>query len=125
MVTYFVVPVLVVDGVGPVEAVRRSSRILKRTWGESLAGEGGLGLISMVFVVPVFLAIPLAFLASELSGALVVVVLSCAVAYFAVVLLVFSALNAVFRAGTYLYATTGQVPAELDAKLVAHAFHAK
>ena len=34
--TYFVVPVLVTDGVGPVKAIKRSSGILRRTWGESL-----------------------------------------------------------------------------------------
>src|SRR6185295_20379099 len=48
VLTYFVVPVLVVDGVGPVQAVQRSSEVLKRTRGESLTGEGGLGLISFL-----------------------------------------------------------------------------
>ena len=46
-ITYFVVPVLVVDGVGPIEAIKRSSAILKRTWGEAVAGEGGLGIIAL------------------------------------------------------------------------------
>ena len=49
VVTYFVVPVVVVDGVGPIEAVKRSSAILRRTWGEAIGGEGGLGLISLPF----------------------------------------------------------------------------
>ena len=44
--TFFVVPVLVVDGLGPIAALKRSAAILKRTWGESLGGEGGLGLIA-------------------------------------------------------------------------------
>jgi hypothetical protein len=52
--TYFVVPVLVTEGVGPVKAVKRSSGILRRTWGESLAGSGGLGLISFLFMLPLF-----------------------------------------------------------------------
>lgn len=44
IVTYFVVPVLVVDGVGPIQAVKRSSAILKRTWGESVAVQAGSAL---------------------------------------------------------------------------------
>jgi Family of unknown function (DUF6159) len=52
--TYFVVPVVVVDGLGPIAAVKRSAEILKRTWGESIGGVGGLGIISFVASLPVF-----------------------------------------------------------------------
>jgi len=37
-ITYFVLPVLVVEGLGPVGAVKRSSSILKQTWGEAATG---------------------------------------------------------------------------------------
>ena len=52
--TFFVIPVLVVDGLGPIAAVKRSAAILKRTWGESLGGEGGLGLIAFAASLPAF-----------------------------------------------------------------------
>jgi hypothetical protein len=126
VVTYFVVPVLVVDGVGPIEAVKRSSSILKRTWGESLAGEGGLGIVSFLLMLPVFLVgLPLGFLAADTSPALVVVVAAVAVLYIAVLSIVFAALNTIFRAGTYLYATTGQAPTAFDPALLQNAFHSK
>jgi hypothetical protein len=32
--TYLVVPLLVVEGVGPVDAIKRSGSLLKQTWGE-------------------------------------------------------------------------------------------
>jgi hypothetical protein len=65
VVTYFVVPVLVVEGVGPIEAVKRSSAILMRTWGESVGGEGGLGLISVLLVLPAMLVFALVAAASQ------------------------------------------------------------
>src|SRR5207237_10704447 len=41
--TYFVVPVLVVEGVGPLTAIQRSTKVLYRTWGESIGGAGRPG----------------------------------------------------------------------------------
>ena len=43
--TYFVVPVLVVEKVGPWEALKRSTTLIRRTWGEALVGNMGIGLI--------------------------------------------------------------------------------
>ena len=37
--TYFVVPILVVEQVGPLEALKRSTSLMRRTWGETLAGK--------------------------------------------------------------------------------------
>jgi hypothetical protein len=45
VMTYFVVPVLVVEGVGPFEAIGRSRKIMRKTWGESLVANFGVGLI--------------------------------------------------------------------------------
>ena len=52
LVTYLVVPVLVVEGVGPVEALKRSASLLRRTWGEQVVGNFSIGLIiGLAFVV--------------------------------------------------------------------------
>lgn len=126
IVTYFVVPVLVVDGLGPIAAVKRSSNILKRTWGESLGGEGGLGIVSFLLVLPAFLIVlPVAFLASDVSPVLMAAVVAAGVLYVVAISLVFAALNTIFRAGTYLYATTGQAPGAIDPQLLQTAFHRK
>ena len=49
VITYFVVPVLVTEKVGPVTAVKRSAAILRSKWGESLAGEARIGLLGALF----------------------------------------------------------------------------
>ncbi len=43
IVTYLVVPVLVVEKAGPIEAVKRSTALLKKTWGEALTRTSASG----------------------------------------------------------------------------------
>ncbi len=43
--TFFVVPVLVVDNVGPIDAVKKSVDVLKKTWGESLVAQFGASIV--------------------------------------------------------------------------------
>jgi hypothetical protein len=124
VVTYFVVPVLVVDGVGPIEAIKRSSAILRRTWGESLAGEGGLGLISFLLLLPAFLILGLAFAGANPGIALAVVV-PLVILYTLALALVFGTLGAIFRTGTYVYATTGKAPSNMDPALLQGVFRKK
>ena len=45
MATFLVVPVLVTRDVGPVDAVKESAELLRRTWGENLIGNLGLGFV--------------------------------------------------------------------------------
>ncbi len=45
LATFLVVPVLVVEDVGPIEAIRQSAAYLKRTWGEQIVGNLGMGLV--------------------------------------------------------------------------------
>ena len=56
--TFFVVPILVVEKTGPIEAVKRSVSVMGRTWGESLSANFGIGFITMIGMaigmIPVF-----------------------------------------------------------------------
>jgi hypothetical protein len=49
-------PVLAVEEIGPIEAVKRSASLLKRTWGEQIAGNlgDGVGLCLATFFVLFF-----------------------------------------------------------------------
>jgi hypothetical protein len=126
VVTYFVVPVLVVDGVGPIEAVKRSAAILKRTWGEAVAGEGGLGIIGFLLALPAFLVLAIAIAGGGANpGIALAIVLPVVILYILTLSLVFGTLGAIFRTGTYVYATTGQAPSAMDAALLQGAFRKK
>ena len=53
LATFLVIPVLVVEGVGPIEGIKRSSSLLKRTWGEQVVGNAGLGFAFGLIVVAI------------------------------------------------------------------------
>jgi hypothetical protein len=128
VVTYFVVPVVVVDGVGPIEAVKRSSAILRRTWGEAAGGEGGLGLISVLFFLPVVLlfgVLGTAGIGVWASHPVAIALIAIVAVYVLALVVVFTALGTIFRTGTYIYATTGQAPSNMDPMLLQGAFRKK
>jgi hypothetical protein len=127
-VTYFVVPVLVVDGAGPIEAVKRSSAILRRTWGEAVGGEGGLGIISFLFLLPVIMVMGLVVAIGRglnADAATVVALAAIIVPYLLALTVVFTALGTIFRTGAYIYATTGKAPTSIDPALLQAAFRKK
>ena len=110
---YFVVPVLVVEELGPVDAFKRSVDILKDTWGESIVSNTGLGL--MVFVVTMLMLIVAGGLtasAAMAGGGWFVIVVGLALMAAIVLLsaLVGSALNAIVLSALYIYATEGRLP---------------
>lgn len=128
VVTFFVVPVLVVENVGPFAALGRSVAILKRTWGEALIGNFGMGLFTFVLIIPFILLMVVAFMlfagASNLLP-LGLLVLALAVVYFLLVMAISSAMNNIFVAAVYQFAANGAVPAGFNERIVRHAFGTK
>jgi hypothetical protein len=130
VVTYFVVPVLVTEKVGPVTAVKRSSSILRAKWGESLAGEARIGLIGILCTMLSAL-IFFGGLALVLShGATAMVSFGATLMVIGVLggiagMVVVQTLSTIFQSGVYIYATTGEVPPSLNRELVEGAFKPK
>jgi hypothetical protein len=130
IVTYFVLPVLASERVGPITAIRRSSAIVRSKWGESIVGEARFGLLGILFflqaalVFAAGLALTLSYGATAFAG-LGPLLMGIGVVYALATLVVLQALGAIFQAGLYVYATTGVVPPSLDRDLVEHAFRPK
>lgn len=130
VITYFVVPVLVTEKVGPIAAVKRSAAILRAKWGESLAGEARIGLLGGLFLLLSALifaggaALVLSKSATAVAG-LGVILMAVGVLAAVTSMVVVSTLSTIFQSGVYLYATTGQVPSSLDRELVEGAFQPK
>ncbi len=125
--TYLVVPVLVVENIGPVDAIRRSSSLLRKTWGEQLAGNVGISVVfSLIIIGILIIALPLiASLIALKSIALVIVAIGGLVVLLIGLGLLSSALNGVYTAAVYRYATEGQVSDFFDTELVQNAFRQK
>jgi hypothetical protein len=109
-VTFLVLPVLVFEGVGVVEAIKRSGAMLKRTWGENLIVNGGIGLVAMVAMLPAA-AVAAVGIVSGSTG-LLVLTLALAVGWVIVVACWSSAMTAVFQLALYRYATDTEMPAQ-------------
>ncbi len=108
LATFLVAPVLVVERVGPVQAIARSASLLRTTWGEQVTGNVGIGLVFGLAGVAVAIAAGLLFGlmvdASVVAAGVIVVVAGSVIAALA---LLGTTLQAVFTAGVYRYATTG------------------
>ena len=109
--TFLVVPAIVIDDHGAVSGLKASAALLKRTWGENIAARVGFGLLGFVAIIPAVLVVGAT---GALGGAALVLGILVAVPYLALVVVVLTALNAVFQTALSLYATTGSVPTGFD-----------
>jgi len=108
LATFLVAPVLVVEKVGPVQAIARSASLLRSTWGEQVAGNVGIGLLFGLASVAVAIVAGLLFgLAMDASGIIAAVVIVVAVVAIAALALLGTTLQAVLTASVYRYAVTG------------------
>jgi hypothetical protein len=107
LVTFLVLPVLVIEGIGVGDAVRRSAQLFKQTWGENVAARVGFGLLGMVAVLP---AVAIIALGAAAGGALLALLVVVAVAWIVLVSVVIAALSAIFQTALYRYAADGAVP---------------
>lgn len=121
--TFLVIPVLVVEDIGPVESIRRSAELLKKTWGEQIAGNIGIGIIfSLIVIVSLLITIPMVIV-SLANGILWLGIGLCIflIALLALLGLVNGALSAIFTAAVYRYAVTGESGTYFTADLIDHA----
>lgn len=110
LATFLVVPVLVSHNVGPVEAIKQSAAVLKKTWGEQIAGNFGLGFVfAMSYIGMALLSVLLLVLAGSTSIPwLIGAVLVGIVLAFILLAAVQSALTGIYSAALYRFATTGK-----------------
>ncbi len=111
VLTFLVVPILVVEQTGPFRSLSRSGELLRHTWGENLIAQVGFGIIGMVAAIPGILIFALG---ASASGAGTVVGAVVGLGWIALVTVVISTLTAIFQMALYLYATTGQVPMRFE-----------
>jgi hypothetical protein len=120
---YFVVPVLAFEDLTPIEAVKRSAKLFRDTWGEKVVGGFSLSLVSLVLMLPgIGLWFALMFLGG-IKGFLFGTALM--VLYFLLLSVFMSAVQGVFNAALYRYACFKQVPPAFDHNLVAAAWAPK
>ncbi|MCO5095478.1 MAG: DUF6159 family protein [Chiayiivirga sp.] len=125
--SFLVVPVLVSRDVGPIDAVKESALLLKKTWGENLIGQGGVGLVFgfIVFGVVLMGAAAIVGAAMTGSGVLIGVVVAVFIVALLLVGLVQAVLSGIYSAALYRYASGEESTDGFDAGLLENAFAVK
>jgi hypothetical protein len=126
--TFLVVPVLVVERLGPIDAIKRSGQLLKTTWGEQLTGNFSIsGVFFLIGIVLAFVVgVPLMAIASAAdSTALIVLAVAIFVLILVAVGILSSTLTGIFTAALYRFATQGTTGGFFEDSLVRDAFRRK
>jgi len=116
-ITFFVVPVLVAENVGPIEAVRRSGSLFRESWGRQATAAFGFGL---VYVLAILAAVALSVVGFAIHPAVGIAV---GVVAFALAIGVVSALEGIFKAALYDF-TVGGSPQGFERGTLASAYRA-
>ena len=113
---------LVSERIGPFAALKRSVAIIKKTWGEALIAQVGLSGLSLLAIIPGFLAFGAGGIMFDIAPAIGVSIWVAAVIWVFLVFLAVTTLESILKAALYLYATEGTVSTQFDAHLFKHAF---
>jgi MFS family permease len=110
LATFFVVPILATHDIGPIDALKESGRLFKRTWGEQVVGNAGIGLFAFIIGLPLVIV---AFIVAGIgfaTGSIPVIVVTLIIAGLLIGLTVAigSTLSGIYRTVLYRWATTGE-----------------
>lgn len=128
--TFLVVPVIVTRDRGPVDSIGESAALLKRTWGENIAGQAGLGAaFGLVYFGlaggSVLLAMLVLFAAGTVSPLLWVPFAAIVVLLLLACVLFQATLTGIYSAVLYRYAADGSGSAGFDQAMLASSFQPK
>lgn len=107
LASYFVVPVLALEKLGPIDALKRSAELFKKNWGEEVVGGFSFGLIFFLLSLPGFLLPIAGVMAAGIKGLIVGGVLMFL--YFILLAVVSAAIQGIYVAALYRFAKDGQV----------------
>jgi len=112
LITYLMVPVIVVEDLNMTNSIHRSAELFRKNWGEQVAGSFGFGLLNLLLLLPGLALGALLWQVDRAAGVILGVV------YALILAVVTSAVTGVFTVALYRYATSGQAPAGFTADLI-------
>jgi len=126
LATFLVVPVLVSRDIGPIDALKQSVGLLKRTWGENAIGNVGIGAaFGLITFAVVLVGVGLVVLAAQASIALAVAV-GIVLAIGVLLLGIYqAALTGIYSAALYRFAVSNETPEAFRGVALAQAFTPK
>lgn len=128
LATFLVIPVLVVENVSPMEAIKRSTRMLKDTWGEQIAGNFSIGVVfSIIILLTILTGVVVTIAISSLTGSIALIVASVVFFILIIIGLAFinTTLNGIYAAAVYRFAAGKEGDLFFSPELVKGAFRQK
>ncbi len=124
--SFLVVPVLVANKVGPIDAVKKSIELLKTTWGENAVGQLGIGFVfGFIMAGVIILGVVLSVLGFAVSPYLGGTVVALTILSALTVGIIQSALSGVYAAALYRFANDGVAPQGFEGMGLQTAFQAR
>ena len=124
--TAMVVPVLVAQDVGPIDAIKESVSLLKKNWGENIIGNAGIGLaFGLLIAATILVGVVLALVMSAISPWLALGVGILTVIAVLLLAVVQAALSGIYAAALYRFAIDGQAPPGFEGGALQMAFQQK
>jgi hypothetical protein len=111
IVTYFIIPVLIYEKVPVFKGIKRSARLFKDTWGETIVSGFGLGIVFGLLMLAGIIFPIVGGLVFGLWG--IVYGLIAAFIYWVIIAVVASAAQGVLTAALYRFATTGKISPDI------------
>ena len=105
--TFLVVPILVLEDLGVGDALKRSKDLFKKTWGENVIGQGGLGIVGFLAMIP---GVLLVAIGAAMGTAGLIVLGAVGVAWIIASAVIVSALSGIYRTALYRFAVDGVEP---------------
>ncbi|MBN1124310.1 MAG: hypothetical protein JXA82_04825 [Sedimentisphaerales bacterium] len=121
LISFLVLPVLVIENETPISALKKSTVMLKRTWGEQVIGGFSFGMIFFLLFLPALLIVGLGAISQ--STTILIACIVIAVLYVIILSLIQSTLQVVFQTALYFYAKNGTAPLGFDNEVFQEAFH--
>ena len=107
LLTFFVIPIIILEKKGVVGSAKRSLELFKKTWGETVIGQFSIGSIFAVAALLGFIPLLLAFFSGSMT--LTIIVLIVLVFYWVSLMILSSTLNGIYKAALYNYAAGNKV----------------
>jgi hypothetical protein len=124
LLVFFAIPVIVVENIGVLDSLKRSFELFKQTWGEGFVGSTAIGGISCLVTLAVLLIGGGIIVAGVLANVVALIIVGAVLLIVGVVVvsLLNGAVNGIFQASMYHYATTGDAGPFIDGELAREAF---
>lgn len=114
LITFFVLPVMMIEKASPIDAIKESSALFKKQWGNQLAGGvriGGLALLLVVLPGALILGAGVGILFAGTTTAAIIGVTTAVIGFLIIVLggLIINAMRGIYSVALYYYAKDGEV----------------